>query len=312
MVSLTQRAFLSLLSGPDHRPAACQFIPAAEPLESLLQHPSLSELCAQLPCLLAADDAARLPPEQVALLQAAGIKLAEAGAIGNHYQAGRWFLQALPGSDNSKVASRPMALKLAQLVATDADNHAIEEVFRHEPTLSYHLIRLVNSPGISNGRRIDSFTQAIMVLGRRQLRRWLNLILFASSKNDPRSAMLLAHVTARARTMEQLAHTAGFDKEQQERAFMVGMFSLLGVMFGMDLAAVIEPLKLESSLNEALLAQSGDLGRLLAAADAIEQGDSATVIKRLSGLLPADSEIDILRIEALLWTLTLLKESEHG
>lgn len=321
MTSFKQRAFLSLLSDSELRPAAFQLSNISPDLSSLLGNEAFKALLRSLPCLAPGETLEGLAEAEQ--LKALGVQTITPGQIsplssvpverpaGALYFSGEWFLAPLPGPAKNQVASRSMALKLVQLVAAEADNHEIEDVFRREPTLSYHLLRLVNSPAIGNGRRIDSFAQAIMLLGRRQLRRWLNLLLFSAAKNDPRSAMLLAHVTARARTMEQLAHLAGHDKDEQERAFMAGMFSLLGAMFGQPLAEVIEPLKLEKTLNEALLERQGLHGTLLNACEAIERGQTELVEQRLAGLLAAESEIDVLRIEALLWTLTLLKESPN-
>ena len=117
-----------------------------------------------------------------------------------------------------------------------AGAHAIETLLRCEPTLSYNLLRLVNSLGSSSGRRVTSFSQALLILGRQQLRRWLNLMLFAARQGDVRPAMLLA------RALELLARSVGLDKHTQEQGFMIGLFSLLGVLLLLDMSARQQPL----------------------------------------------------------------------
>ncbi|MDV7395470.1 HDOD domain-containing protein, partial [Arthrospira platensis SPKY1] len=84
-----------------------------------------------------------------------------------------------------------------QLVAQDAETHELEEVLRQDAGLAYQLLRLVNSPAIGVRREVTSFSQALLMLGRQQLKRWLNLLLFAAREDDPRSAMLMAHVVLR-------------------------------------------------------------------------------------------------------------------
>src|SRR5471030_836304 len=177
--------------------------------------------------------------------------------------AGDWYLAPPPKPNGQQATSRTLALRLVQLVNADADNHEIEAVLRQDPTLSYHLLRLVNSLGMGTGRRVTSFSQAILILGRSQLRRWLNLMLFSSREADQRSAMLLARVAVRARAMELLSKAAGHDKPHQEQAFMAGMFSLLGVLFGMPLAEVLQPLMISEAVQQALLSREGELGQLL-------------------------------------------------
>lgn len=205
---------------------------------------------------------------------------------GVQWLAGDWCMAPPPGPVGSQVASRALAMQLVQLVANDADTHEIEAVLRQDPTLSYHLLKLVNSlaigANIGGGRRVTSFSQAILILGRVQLRRWLNLLLFSSREGDRRSPMLLARVSVRARAMELLAHETGLSKNQQEMAFMVGMFSLLGVLFGMTLADVLKPLTIGDTMVRALLDQEGELGRLLTVVEAAERDDHAALADQLA------------------------------
>jgi EAL and modified HD-GYP domain-containing signal transduction protein len=190
---------------------------------------------------------------------------------------GDWFLAQPPKAVGTQAASRTLALQLVQLVSADADTHEIEALLRQDPTLSYHLLRLVNSLGMGSGRRVTSFSQAILILGRSQLRRWLNLMLFSSREGDQRSAMLLSRVAVRARLMELLSKASGEDKPHQEQAFMVGMFSLLGVLFGMPLEEVLKPLTISESVQQALLSHAGEMGQLLCVVEAAERADDAAL-----------------------------------
>jgi EAL and modified HD-GYP domain-containing signal transduction protein len=184
--------------------------------------------------------------------------------------AGAWYLQPPAKASAAQAASRARALKLMQLVNADADTREIETELRQDPALSYHLLRMVNSVALRGQREIGSFAQAIMILGRQQLRRWLHLMLFSARDEDPRSAMLTARVMLRARTMELAAEALGQDRAAQEQAFMAGLFSLLGVLFGQPLGEVLRSLALPDTLAGALLRGQGELGTLLARVDAAE------------------------------------------
>ncbi len=225
------------------------------------------------------------------------------------YIAGSWYLAPPSKPTGAQAASRALALQLVQLVTADADTHEIEAVLRRDPALSYHLLRLVNSLGMGMSRQITSFSQAILILGRAQLRRWLNLMLFSSRANDERSAMLLARVAVRARAMELTAKAAGVDKSTQELAFMAGMFSLLGILFGMPLAEVLKPLKISTTLLNAVLEHEGDLGQLLRLIECIERKETAAAATLLAQWqVPAD-EFNRLLIEAHGWMLDVVQES---
>lgn len=305
---------LHLLADREGRPGALR-LQAAAPTAVTLE--SLRPLAARLPCLVPADQ-----PDAAALIDAGAQLLREGtvaiGAPKATFEAevkwldGDWYLQPPPAGASQLSSSRALALKLMQLVASDADNHEIEGVFRQDPTLSYHLLRLVNSVAMGLRHHVTSFSQAIVLVGRQQLRRWLNFILFAARDDDPRSPMLLAHVAARARTLELLAHARGDDKAMQDEVFMIGMFSLLGVLFGQSLAEVLQPLKLSGRMQAALLRSEGRAGELLDLVATAERGDIETLHDMLTSQ-GIDPEVFSLAARAAhIWALELLCEAGGG
>lgn len=311
---------LTWLADRQKRPRALWLAPGPAPhqaLPLLLASDSWRELAAQLPCWLSDTDHATLDPALQQAATEAGLHVLPSGqpllaeatfpatVDANDWVAGGWY-QLPPGKPSSgQAASRTRALQLVQLVSTDADTRDIEAVLRQDATLSYHLLRLVNSLAMGGEREVTSFAQAILILGRQQLRRWLNLMLFAARDDDPRSAMLMAHVATRARTLELLAQACGHEKLLQEQAFMVGMFSLLGVLFGLPLAEVLKPLPLGEAVHAALLRQEGELGALLKAVQQTEAGDHAALAVSLAALALDAASFNTLQAEALRWMLDL-------
>lgn len=325
MMALPSQLFLETIADAKRQPAALRLHPTvkdAESLTALLGSAAFSGLAAKIPCVLVGSDADGLPAPLLEALRNAGGQLIDAAAIAHRdapsdaaldatYLAGDWYLQPPAKPVSSLAASRALALKLLQLVAADADNRELEAIFRHDPAMSYQLLRLVNSLGMGN-RKITSFAQAILILGRSQLRRWINLMLFTPRKEDPRLPMLMARVSVRARTMELLARATGLDKAAQESAFMAGMFSLLGALFGMPLAEVLRPLNVGEELNAAVLRDEGVLGQLLATVAAAEKRDDAALTTRLAALNTPALDFDPIQIDAHAWMLELLGETAGG
>jgi EAL and modified HD-GYP domain-containing signal transduction protein len=181
--------------------------------------------------------------------------------------------QTSPQAPVAAVHSGPAAavlLKLLSQLTSDADTREIESTLKQDPQLSLQLLRLVNSAAFAPTSRIASFSQAINLLGRRQLQRWLQLLMFARGQSPEQNTPLLPRAALRAATMEALCKATGGSRETIDEAYMVGMFSLLEPLFGKPLAAILGTLQLAPEIAEALLQHTGTLGRMLML---VEAGD---------------------------------------
>ncbi len=165
--------------------------------------------------------------------------------------------------------TRLKLLKLLSLVVQDADTREIEEIFRQEPKLSYNLLRLVNSVAVGPKTPITGFNQAITVLGRRQLQRWLQLLIYANQfgqAGQPNPLMQLA--AARGKFLEgmvaSVAPLPGID-DAAEAAFMTGIFSLLDTLLHLPMAEVLAAVPLAAPIAAALATNDGALGQMLKA-----------------------------------------------
>jgi len=278
----------------------------------------LLECAVRLPCVVLCSDGAGCAPEMEAL-QRASVLLAAPSELfqceepvwpiqlppAARWLAGDWYLKLPQRGAAAQTASRQRALTLLQLLNQDADTHELEAIFRQDPTLSYQLLRLVNSAAVGARREITSFAQAILLLGRQALKRWVNLLLFSARDDDPRSAMLLAHVCLRARGLELLTQAAGHDRLAQDEAFMAGMLSMLDALLGQPLPEVLRPLRLSDTLRMGLLEGQGQIGALLQVWQSIEQRQPDTAAQGLVALGVAVAQANALLAQACQWTFEL-------
>jgi EAL and modified HD-GYP domain-containing signal transduction protein len=178
-----------------------------------------------------------------------------------------WFEGAYPLDrpqvDGDDGSSRKRLMTLLALLARDADSCELEFQLKQDPALSYHLLKLVNSAAFSCGGEIASFAQAISRIGRRQLQRWLQLLLYARPHPDSPPNLLLPLAARRGALLEALCRLEGGDRDAQDRAFMTGVFSLLDRLFHMPMAAVVADMCLPGAVEAALLRNEGVLGRRL-------------------------------------------------
>ncbi|MES2164925.1 MAG: HDOD domain-containing protein [Pseudomonadota bacterium] len=203
-------------------------------------------------------------------------RIAECAQAGFSWFAGDFALHPPQDMNAGDGTSRKRLLALLGLLARDADSRELEVLLKQDPALSYHLLKLVNSAAFALSSPIHSFGQAINVLGRRQLQRWLQLLLYARQQDDGMSNPLLPLAAVRAAQMEGLSKALGWERDQQDMAFVAGVFSLLDVLLGMPMTEIVAALSLDLDVVMALLDRAGPLGELLAL---VERHDRAGLDK---------------------------------
>lgn len=196
-------------------------------------------------------------------------------------------------------------LRLLELVMSDADTADIEQEFKRHPSLVYGLMRMANSVACGLTHKISTLRQGIIVLGRKQLQRWMQLLLYTVGNSDSQAMNALMQLAAtRGKLMELIATVERpGDKQYQESAFMTGILSLLDALLGMPLPEIISQLNLTDEIKVALLFRKGNLGNLLMLLEKKERNDIETVSVMLTELgFMGMGELVIAELEALRWT----------
>ncbi len=195
-------------------------------------------------------------------------RLNQCAQAGFEWFSGDYPLHPAASEDPQDGSSRKRLMTLLGMLARDADTREIEAMLKQDPALSYHVLKLANSAVFAHSTPITSFSQAISVLGRRQLQRWLQLLLYARQAPDGVANPLLPVAALRAAQMESLCKARGGEREEQDLAFMTGVFSLLDLLFALPMAEIVGALSLPPMAASALLKREGPFGELLALIEA--------------------------------------------
>ena len=187
---------------------------------------------------------------------------------------------------------------LADINRPDLTVMALEEIVKHEPSLTYRLLRCVNSAAAGIHQEIHSIRQAIVLLGVDRIRKWASVWALAGLNGRGCSEVVTLAVL-RARCCELLGNTIGEDAGAE--LFLLGLCSLLDTMLGRSIASLVDGLPLSQDTRGALLGQDNPSRRLLDAVIMHERGawDQAQEAASRAGI--SGLEVAAAHSEAMRW-----------
>jgi c-di-GMP-related signal transduction protein len=212
---------------------------------------------------------------------------------------GYWFAKPVLLQGHTVRPTQSNILHLINLVRKQASTSEIEEVFKRDPTLSFNLLRFINSAGFGMRTEVTSFKHAVMLLGLKRLFKWAALLMTTSQSGDTPPAVGVTAVV-RGRLMELLAEEL-LPTEECDNAFVVGVFSLLDAMLGVSMEDALATLSLPPNVTDALLYRSGPLAPFLALTIACESGDDLAFAQAATALGLSSNQINSAHLQALSW-----------
>jgi EAL and modified HD-GYP domain-containing signal transduction protein len=154
-------------------------------------------------------------------------------------------------------------------VQSSVEFEDLERAIVRDVGLSHKLLRYANSAVFARRQRVGSVHEAMTLLGARPVRRWATVLALAGMPDQPHALLVTALV--RARMCELLSD----DPARADRAFTVGMFSVINRLLGLPMREALETLPLSDDVVAALLRGEGADGRSLRIVLAWEMGDFA-------------------------------------
>ena len=213
-----------------------------------------------------------------------------------------------------KLSHSEMTLnRLLGLILDDADTGELEAIFKPEPGLTLNLMRLTNSAASGVRQKITSVRHAITVLGRRQLQRWLQLLVYAdAAPGDQLASPLMQLAATRGRFLELLAgEMQGGGRELEDQAFMTGIMSLMPALLHVPIGEIVASLNVAQEVREALENRGGLLGRMLQLAEVEEAGD-APACAGLIAVLPGvgGERVNAILAQSMAWANNLNRQPD--
>ncbi len=226
--------------------------------------------------------------------------------LGFDYFQGYYFARPVVLKGKKLSPSQIAIFRLLRLINSDADNQVIESSIKQDVSLCLNLLRLVNTPAVGARCRIDSIGQALMVLGRQQLQRWLQIMVYAEPcKQGQAMTPLLNLAATRSKLLELMAYKLEpRNPHFADTAFTIGIMSLLDTLFSMPMAEVLEQIPVVEEVMNALLYREGRLGEMLELVECTERPDEGRQLMAplLEKLQLSSDDLYSLQLTAFEWS----------
>lgn len=168
------------------------------------------------------------------------------------------------------------AYKLNYLRVLQAANQSpvnmedISNRIKEEASLSYRLLRYLNSPAFFLAAEVHSIPHALSLLGERGVRKWVSLVAVACMGEDKPQELVLLPLM-RARFCELLAPSAGLAGSSND-LFLLGLLSAIDAILDMKMEDVLKEVALRDEIRGALLGEKNAFRRVFDIALHYEMG----------------------------------------
>ena len=228
----------------------------------------------------------------------------QARDLGFVYFQGYFFCRPELVMGREVPARRLHYLRLLEMVSrSELDMRELERMIKQETSICYRLLRYLNSPLFGFSLEIKSIRHAMAVLGERELRRWIRLVVMVGAAEQKSSELVLMGL-ARARFCELLSKRL----QSNNDLFLMGLLSVMDAILEMAMEVLLEQLPIEREIKAALLGQSGTLRPLYQLMLAQESGEweQSSVLARQLKL--SEEEVATQWWQALQWAQQVI----HG
>lgn len=202
-------------------------------------------------------------------------------------------------------------LVLEELDMPVPDIDHITKVIEKDLSISYKLLKLINSPSIRPKYEVSSIKQAVVLLGLIEIKKWIYVLAIKGAHTDN---FAINEIIQLSLTRAKLGELIGASQGQQvsSKYFLLGMFSLIDAILQVPLEKVLSELPLAVDIKEALLGTENELKEVL---DLIKGMESIQIVnsKNPKQIPSTLSEIELFSLysKATLWANKLLKEVEE-
>ncbi|MDH4320850.1 MAG: HDOD domain-containing protein [Desulfobulbaceae bacterium] len=200
---------------------------------------------------------------------------------------------------------------MQELADEDFEVKKLAGIIANDISLSYRLLKHINSSFYALRQKIQSITQAITLLGSESLRQWLAVVLLSDLDQRQRAQEQVFTAVSRGRFLETTVKGLPVPPYPKETMFLLGLFSNLDALLGLSMQEIMAEMPLPLDIKKALCGEKNTAQAWLTLAVDIDNGDWPMMEQFLAshGLDP--KKISIIHAQAKIWAARILARNHQ-
>lgn len=228
-------------------------------------------------------------------------ELEEAKEMGYTYFQGYFFSKpVILAGDKLPVYPTNYIRVLNELNKEEPNVTKIAKFIEQDMSLSYKLLKLINSALFSLRKEITSIQQALVLLGLREVKKWFNLIVIEEISND-NDAEVLNISLIRAKFAELLAEHLNVEMNEN-KCFLMGLFSMIDVLMNREMENLLAELPIAQEIKDGILGEEGIYSEILGLIFSYERGDWEEIRLCCTNRCLTEDEISASYLQSVKWS----------
>jgi EAL and modified HD-GYP domain-containing signal transduction protein len=193
-------------------------------------------------------------------------------SYGYDYFQGYFFCKPIIISERDIPVSKLSVLEfINEINMPDVEFEKLEEIIKHDLSLTYRLLRFINSAYFNFSMKVESIRHVLLLIGMREIKKWASIIALGAIGED-KPVELLNISLVRAKFCEFIAEEIG-QKRNVHNFFMMGLFSLIDALLDRHMEDVLKDIYIEAEVKTALLGEENIYSDVHNLVIAYEKGD---------------------------------------
>jgi len=190
---------------------------------------------------------------------------------------------------------------LKEINQPEMDFNQLGKIIQRDVSLSYKLLRFINSAAFGIPNEIHSIRHALNLLGVNEFKKWISLVLLSQIGSDKPNELTINSLI-RAKFCELTADSIG-QKAKAPHFFLMGLFSLIDAFLDHPKAEILRELPIPGDVKTAILGkeQQGKLGQVLRLIAHYEQSKWDTVAQVAARLNIPENKILTNYLTSIKW-----------